>query len=179
MKILKRVLLGLLALVILLLIVGLFTKKDYSVTRTVTINKPRSEVYTFISYLKNQNTYSKWGKMDPNMKISYTGTDATPGFISSWEGNKDVGTGEQEIKKVTPGQRVDYELRFLKPWKSVGQSYMSTDSIGPAQTKVTWGMQGKMPYPMNLMLVFMNMDKMVGNDLQIGLDNLKAMQEKN
>jgi hypothetical protein len=36
-----------------------------------------------------------------------------------------------------------------------------------------------MKYPMNLMLLFMNMEKMVGRDLSIGLTNLKNTLEKN
>jgi hypothetical protein len=35
-----------------------------------------------------------------------------------------------------------------------------------------------MAYPMNLMLVFMDMDAMLGKDLQTGLNNLKAVLEK-
>jgi hypothetical protein len=35
-----------------------------------------------------------------------------------------------------------------------------------------------MPYPMNLMLLCMNMDKMIGKDLETGLTNLKGVLEK-
>ena len=179
MKILKRILLFLLSLVIIALIVALFVKKDYAVERSVTINKPKTEVFDYIKYLKNQDNYSKWAKMDANMKKTYTGTDATPGFISAWDSDKkDVGKGEQEIKKIADGARVDYELRFKKPWESTAQSYLSTDSVSPTQTKVSWGITGHMPYPMNIMQLFMNMDKMLGSDLEIGLGNLKVLEEK-
>ena len=32
---------------------------------------------------------------------------------------------------------------------------------------------------MNLMLLFMNMEKLIGNDLSKGLENLKGILEKN
>jgi len=35
-----------------------------------------------------------------------------------------------------------------------------------------------MKYPMNLMFLFMDFDKMLGDDLQTGLDNLKTVLEK-
>jgi hypothetical protein len=35
-----------------------------------------------------------------------------------------------------------------------------------------------MPYPMNIMLVFMNMDEILGKDLETGLNNLKGVLEK-
>jgi hypothetical protein len=39
------------------------------------------------------------------------------------------------------------------------------------------GIQWKNGHPMNLMLVVMNMDEMLGRDLEIGLQNLKATLE--
>ena len=51
--------------------------------------------------------------MDPDMKKTYRGTDGTVGFVSAWDSEKDdVGKGEQEIIKITDGERIDYELRF-------------------------------------------------------------------
>ena len=134
--------------------------------------------FNYIKFLKNQNEYSKWSKMDANMKKEFKGTDATIGFISSWDSeNKDVGKGEQEIVKITEGSRVDYEIRFKIPFESTSNAYMSTEENGPNQTKVTWEFNGKMNYPMNLMLLFMDMDKEIGSDLNIGLNNLKGIQE--
>ena len=73
---------------------------------------------------------------------------------------------------------IDYELRFKKPQACIGQAYMTTDSISASQTNVKWGFNGKMNYPMNLMLLRMKVDKMLGGDLQTGLDNLKNLLEK-
>lgn len=178
MKILKNIFLFILVLVVIALIVALFVKKDYTVQREITINKPKDSVFNYIKYLKNQNDYSKWALMDPNMKKTFTGTDAAPGFISAWEGNKEVGKGAQEIKKITEGQKIETEIRFEKPFKSVASSLMSTETAGADQTKVTWSFTGKMPYPFNIVRLFMSMDKMIGADLQTGLDNLKKIQEK-
>lgn len=179
MKILKRILLVIVLLVAVALITALFVKKDYAVERQITINKPKQEVFAYVKYLKNQNNYSKWANMDPNMKKEFKGTDATAGFISAWDSDKrDVGKGEQEIKKVTEGERIDYEIRFIKPFESTAPSYITTEAVSDNQTKVKWGFAGRMPYPMNLMRLFMNMDKMIGDDLQTGLNNLKGIMEK-
>lgn len=176
MKILKVILFLVLGLVALFLIVPLFMNKEYHCSRSVTISKSKQEVFDFVKYLRNQDLYSKWAKMDPNMKKDFTGEDGKPGAIASWEGNDDVGKGAQEIKKIDEGNRVDYELRFEKPWKSTAQSYMQVEDAGPNVTKVTWGISGKSSYPMNIMNFMM--DGMLGADLQTGLDNLKALLEK-
>jgi uncharacterized membrane protein len=179
MKILKKILAILAIIIVALLIVALFAKKDYAVEKEVVINKPNQEVFDYIKLLKNQNNYSKWATMDANMKKEFRGTDGTVGFVSSWDSDvKDVGKGEQEIKKITEGKRIDYELRFIKPFESTEQTYMATEALSENQTKVKWGFSGRMNYPMNLMLLFMNMEKMVGDDLQTGLNNLKNILEK-
>ena len=54
---------------------------------------------------------------------------------------------------------------------------MTTDSSSDNHTTVKWGFDSEMRYPMNLMLLFMNMEKMIGNDLSTGLNNLKKLME--
>jgi uncharacterized protein YndB with AHSA1/START domain len=178
MKVVKKILIGLLGIVAILLITGLFLKKDYAVHREIVINKPKQEVFDYIKLLKNQDNFSLWAMTDPKMKKTYSGTDGTVGFVSAWDSqNKDVGKGEQEIKKITEGERIDFELRFIKPFESTEKAYMTTEAVSPTQTKVIWGFDGHMAYPMNLMLLFMDFDQMLGDQLKTGLDNLKVKLE--
>lgn len=178
MKILKRILLVVAVLVGVVLITAAFIKKDMSGTREVAINRPAGQVYDYVKYLKNQNEYSKWAGMDPAMKKEYRGTDATKGFVSAWESeNGNVGKGEQEIKSIIPGKRIDYEIRFKEPMESTMTAFMTTEPLNPSQTKVKWGFHGKMQYPFNFIRLFMDMDKMVGDDFGTGLTNLKTKLE--
>ena len=167
-----------LGIIAALLIAGLFVPKGMKATREIIINKPNAEVFNYIRQLKNQDSYSKWGMMDPNMKKEFRGTDATVGFVSAWEGNKKVGAGEQEITGIEEGKKLTTELRFIKPFKSVARASMTTEAVNNTSTKVSWGFEGQMNYPMNVMKLFMNMEKAVGNDFSIGLSNLKALLEK-
>jgi uncharacterized protein YndB with AHSA1/START domain len=179
MRILKIILIVILILIAIPLLTALFVKKDYGVEREITINKPKQEVFDYVKYLKNQDQYSKWAMMDPDMKKTYRGTDGTVGFVSAWESNKkDVGTGEQEIKKITEGERLDFELRFIKPFEATESAYMVTEPVSENQTKVRWGFSGHMNYPTNLVMLFMNFDKMIGDDLATGLQRLKTVLEK-
>lgn len=178
MKIVKKIGIIILTVIAIPLVIALFTKKDYAVEKQITINKPVTEVFDYIKHLKNQDHYSKWAMRDPNMKKTYRGTDGTIGFVSAWESDKeDVGAGEQEIIKITDGKRVDFELRFFEPFESTEPAYMTTESVGDNQTQVKWGFSGHMDYPMNLMLLFMDFEQMIGDDLQTGLDRLKAVLE--
>jgi hypothetical protein len=167
-----------LGIIAALLLAGLVISKDMKATKEIVINKPVGEVFNYIKQLKNQDNYSKWGSMDPNMKKEYRGTDGTVGFVSIWEGNKKVGAGEQEIKGIVEGKSLSTELRFIKPFKSLAQSSMTTEPAGDNSTRVTWGFESKMNYPLNVMKLFMNMEKAIGNDFSTGLSNLKALMEK-
>lgn len=161
------------------LILALFVNKKYSVEREITINKPAPQVFNYVKLLRNQDNFSKWATMDPNMKKEYRGTDGMVGFISAWESkDKKVGKGEQKIKIITEGKRIDFELRFIKPFAGIANAYMTVEPMSKNETIVNWGFDSKMKYPMNLMLLFMNMEKMVGNDFEIGLYKLKNLLEK-
>jgi len=179
MKILKIILVVVIILIAIPLITALFVKKDYAVEREIVINRPKDVVFDYIKLLKNQDYFSKWAMMDPKMKKTYTGTDGTVGFISAWDSDqKDVGKGEQEIKQITPGARIDFELRFIEPFESKDQAHMITEAVSDSVTRVKWGFDGHMNYPMNIMLLCMDFDEMLGGDLQTGLQNLKTNLEK-
>lgn len=179
MKILK-ILGSLVVLVVIGLVALIFlAPADYKVEREVTINKPRAEVFAYAKMLKNQNDWGPWVKKDPNIKLNYKGNDGEPGFVSAWESSmEDVGVGEQEIKKIDDGKRIESELRFKKPFESTSNAYMTMEDGGAGQTKVKWGFTGTMPRPFNLMLLLMDMDKEVGKDFDAGLANLKSIVEK-
>lgn len=166
-------------LIALVLIIALFVKRDYSVERTIVVAKSNDETFAFLKLLRNQDRFNKWANLDPNMKKEYIGTDGAPGFISKWESDhKQVGHGEQEIKRIVEGERIESELRFLKPFTGVAQAYTSTKPASENETTVAWGFNSRMNYPMNILLVFMNMEKMIGNDFEEGLKNMKKLIEQ-
>ncbi|WP_026730746.1 SRPBCC family protein [Flavobacterium denitrificans] len=179
MKIIKKILIALLVTVAIVLIAALIMPKNYAVQREITINKPVDSVFNYVRSLKNQNEFSVWASMDPKMKSTFTGTDGQVGSISAWESEvENVGSGEQEITKITEGERIDFALRFKEPMNDIADGFMSTETVAGNQTNVKWGISGVMPYPWNAMLPIMNMDEMIGKDLQKGLDNLKQKMEK-
>jgi uncharacterized membrane protein len=161
MKFLKRFLLVILGLVAVALIAALFVKKEYALAKEITINKPKQQVYDYISLLKNQNNYGTWFKADPKMKQTYTGTDGTVGYVSAWE---------SETMKTA------MLFKGFIDFKS--EASMDLKSVNDSVTNVNWTMSGSTPWPFNLMNVFMNMEDAVGKDYTQGLANLKSILEK-
>jgi hypothetical protein len=178
----KKILIGIIVLVVVLIafiaVAAFVAPTDYKVERSVTINKPKAEVFAYLKQLKNQNDWGPWFKKDPAMKLDSRGTDGAVGYTQIWDSTKDdVGAGEQEITKITEGERIDSQLRFKRPFESTSDAYMITESTGENQTKVRWGFSGAMPRPMNIMLLMMDMDKEVGKDFDEGLNSLKTILE--
>lgn len=171
-----KIFIVLVAIIGLLLVAALFIKKEFSVEREIIINKPSQQVFNYIKHLKNQDNYSKWVMTDPAMKKDYKGTDGSVGFVYAWDSKvKQAGKGEQEIMNITEGKKLDVEVRFEKPFAGIAYTPFVTDSIAENQTKVKWGMNGISPYPRNFMNLFM--DNLMGKDLEISLNNLKAILE--
>ncbi|MDO5977658.1 SRPBCC family protein [Flavivirga spongiicola] len=172
------------ALYVVLSIVGLFillallAPKKYQVNRSIIINKPLPEVFQYLKHIKNQDDWSPWKKKDPDMKQEFVGNDGEIGFIAKWDGNKDVGLGEQEITNIVENNRVEARLRFFKPWKSESDAITSVEDIGDGNTKVTWGFSGINKVPANIFMMLYNVDKHVGKDFEEGLASLKIILEK-
>lgn len=170
------VLIIIIAVIALPFVVALFIPKEYSLERSVIINAPKHTVFDYIKYVRNQERYSKWAMADPEQKITTTGTDGTIGFINAWDSAKKAGAGEQEITGITDGERITTELRFIRPFKNVGHSYMVTEAHNESGTKITWGLSGNVPYPLNLMTALLKGG--LSKDVEVSLANLKNILEQ-
>ena len=164
-------------IVVLIILLAIIAPKHYKVERSIVVDRPISEVFNYIKHIKNQDHWSPWKKRDPSMIQNFEGTDGEVGFVSKWEGNKDVGSGEQELLSVHENDRIESKLRFLKPWKSESDAFIKTEALKDNQTTVTWGFSGVNKVPVNIFMMLYNVDKHVGKDFDEGLECLKEILE--
>ena len=176
MKILKIIGIIIVAIVALVLVAGLLAPKDFNVNRSITINASPETVFRNISTFEQFNKWNPWNKLDSNQVVTQEGTDGTVGAKRSWKGNSKVGEGSMTLTKAEPNKSAEYALDFLKPFKTHNIGYMDIETAEGGQ-KVTWGMKGSMPYPMNALLLVMNIDKEGGKDFEEGLASLKTLSE--
>lgn len=171
MKALKIIGIGILVIVSLFFIIPLFTANDYSVTRSVSIEKDKGEVHDFMKHFSNFDRWSPWSKMDPDMKVEISGNDGEKGATYYWKGNDKVGEGTMEITDINENE-IDILLTFKEPFEAESPtSYKLTDENG--KTNVSWSMKGSMSYPWNFFMLFMDMEEAIGKDFENGLENLK------
>lgn len=166
-----------LLLIALVLVAALFVSKDMSYEKSVTINSSIDKVWENISTLSAMDKWSPWNEKDPNMKKTLTGEDGQVGAKQAWESNvKDVGEGSQTIVNIEKPTLFETKLNFIKPFKSTADGYVRlADNNG--STTATWGFKSSMPYPMNLMKIFMNFEKAMDKDFGTGLNKLKSICE--
>jgi|SRR5687768_12757610 len=177
---LKKILIAVVAIIILgiavIAVAAIVTPTECKVEREITINRPKADVFEYVKKIKHQNTWGPWFKKDPAMKQEFRGNDGFVGFVSSWK-SEEVGAGEQEIVRIVEGDRIDTQLRFQEPMESTADAHLVTEATGPNTTKVRWGFTTTMPRPMNVMMLAVDMDQLIGKDFQEGLDSLKQILE--
>lgn len=178
--ILLKILLGLVLLFVLLAVVALFVKKSYTITREITINRPVEEVYDYVRYHKNQLAFNYWLNVDANTKTKIIKSeDGYPGSTLAFESNhKKVGKGEWENTAFLENERIDFELRFIEPYAFTATGSLEFLVQGKNSTKLTWSLHSGMKWPMNIMLLFMDMDRIIGKDIEATLDNIKRNKEE-
>jgi uncharacterized protein YndB with AHSA1/START domain len=163
-------------LLALILILATFISREYVIHRDILVRAPREEVFDFIRYLRNQELYSKWVMIDPDMARTFRGIDGTPGFVYAWEGDDKAGKGEQEIMAIRENEGIDIEVRFERPFKGIAAVNMTTSDASRGHTRVSWSMSGRNPYPLNaLHLLFRGA---LGKDMETSLQNLRGILEK-
>ncbi len=170
------------AVVVAVLIAGVLlfaaTRPDtFGVQRSATIKAPPEKIFALVNDLQQWRSWSPYENKDPAMKRTFTGPPAGKGAAYAWEGNKEVGQGRMEISGTTPPNLVTIQLDFIKPFEGHNRVDFRIEPQGDT-TQVTWAMNGPAPYITKLMSIFVDMDKMIGRDFEVGLANLKAAAEK-
>ena len=176
MNIIITILLILGGIIVLLLIIGLFMKRDHYVKREIIINAPRQKVFDYLRLLKNQDEFNKHAMVDPDRVREFKGTDGTVGYVYAWKGDKSAGEGEKEIKNIIEGKRIESEIRFVKPMRTSATIILETESLSDNQTKVMWSNAGTLTYPVNIMIPVLERSVVKGMDSS--LLNLKSILEK-
>ena len=168
---------------ILLLVVGVVlanaaTKPDtFRVERTASIKAPPEKIFPLINNFDNWGAWSPYEKKDPAMRRTRSGAASGKGAVYAWDGDRNVGKGRMEIADASPPSKVTLKLDFEKPFEAHNIVNFTMEPKGDA-TSVTWAMHGPVPYMAKIVHVIFNMDRMVGQDFEAGLANLKALAEK-
>jgi uncharacterized protein YndB with AHSA1/START domain len=167
-----------LAIAIAVVLILAARKPDtFRVQRAATVKAPPEKIFPLINDFHQWGTWSPYETKDPAMKRSYSGAERGQGAVYGWEGNKNVGSGRMEILDAQAPSKILIKLDFFTPFEGHNTAEFTMLPQGDG-TNVTWLMHGPSPFIGKIMHVFINMDRMVGKDFEIGLANLKRLAEK-
>jgi uncharacterized protein YndB with AHSA1/START domain len=161
----------------IVLILAAVKPNTFSVRRETTVKASPEKIFPLINDFHQWRTWSPWEGKDPAMKRTYSGAASGKGAVYAWDGNKNVGSGRMEILDAPAPSKVIIKLDFFKPFKGHNTAEFTMLPQGDT-THLTWLMHGPAPFMSKLMQVFMNMDRMIGKDFEVGLVNLKQLTQK-
>jgi uncharacterized protein YndB with AHSA1/START domain len=168
-----------LAIAIAVVLILAATKPDtFTVQRAAVVKAPPEKIFPLINDFRQWGTWSPWEGKDPGMKRTYSGTAGGRGAVYAWDGNKNVGSGRMEILDASSPSKIVIKLDFFKPFEAHNTAEFTMLPQGDGATNISWVMHGPAPFMSKMMQVFMNIDKMVGKDFEIGLSNLKKLAER-
>jgi len=169
-------------LILLVLVVGVFAgvaanqPDQFKIERNIKIEAPAATVFAQVNDYRGWGAWSPWEKMDPNMKTSLEGPIAGVGAILHWKGNSEVGEGTMTIAESKTNELVGLKLDFKEPMEATSTAQFTFTPQG-AGTVVSWSMSGLKNFIQKAMGLVMNCDKMIGEQFERGLADLKTVSE--
>jgi hypothetical protein len=164
------------ALIVVVLAVAATRPGRFQVQRSVTIQSSADRIFPLIEDLRRLNTWNPFVQKDPDSKGTYSGPARGKGASYAFEGGSG-GSGRIEILDTTAPSRVAMRLTMIKPLAAENDIAFILDPQG-STTRVTWAMDGQVPFIGKVLHMFIDMDRMVGREFEAGLADLKAQAEK-
>jgi hypothetical protein len=175
MKILKNLVLCLLALIAIVLIIALFLPSRYHVERSIVIRAKPGAIFPWITDPKKWPEWTAWNKeKDPTLAFTYEGAEQGAGAISKWVGKK-TGNGRMTFTDSNPETGTKYDLSFERgKYQSKGAITFEPEA---ENTMVTWVDDGELGANPIKRYFGLFMDRFIGPDFEEGLSRLKTKVE--
>ncbi len=152
----------------------------YQVERTLDVAAPPERVFGTLEDLRRFAGVlflfgSPWEAQDPHMERTFSGAPSGVGQSFAWRGKK-VGQGTMTIEDAVRDRRLNIKLEFVKPMASTTMCVLTVAPTA-AGSSVSWSMAGNHNFLGKAFGVFIDMDKMLGRDIAMGLAQLKTTVE--
>jgi hypothetical protein len=167
----KKILIGVAALIVILLVVIATRPATFHVERSATLAASPAALFAQVNDHHKFTVWNPFLKLDPNVKNTYSGPDSGVGAVCSWDGNKDIGAGSSTIVESKPNELVRCRMDWKRPMEGVAIVDFTFKPAGD-KTVVTWAMYGTNNFLGKAVSLFMDCDKICGPQFEQGLANL-------
>lgn len=172
----KKLLLGLAAVIAIILIVASFQSDEMNVSRSTTMAAPPEAVFKVVNDFRQWDNWSPWTKLDPKMTKTLEGPPEGVGAKYHWSGNNEVGEGTTTLVESKSPEKVAMRIDMVRPMAGSCDAQFTFAPEGTG-TRVTWAMQSKKPFIGKVFGLFVDCEKMCGDQFSEGLANLKKIVE--
>jgi len=138
----KKILLGILGVIVVFIIVGFFLPGTIQVSRSIVVHAPPQASFDEVNNLERWPNWSYWSTLDTAMKVTYGTPTSGTGAWYSWEG-PDVGKGKFTITESIPHSSVKGDLDFME--QGTAQAWYTFEPQGD-DTNVTMGFSSEFGY---------------------------------
>jgi len=174
-RVLKKIVFTVLLLPIVVIIGSFFLPPDYHVQRSLLIKATPQTIFPYLNDLRRWPDWTAWNtNREPSLVYMPSSPSSGVGAVQSWTAKS--GSGSIKLTASDPNEGVDYELNFNEGrFISTGQIRFV---VKPDGTLVVWRSNGKLGGNPVARYLGLLMDKWMGSDFEIGLQNLRVKAEK-
>ncbi len=137
----------------------------FRVRRSLEVDAPVEAAFAAVVDFKTWPEWSPWLMHEPDTRIEYSDNFASEGGYYTWDG-KVVGAGKLTHVAIRPNGRIEQQIDFVRPFKSTNRVNWEFEPAD-GRTRVTWEMEGEMPFLFRFMTK--RMEPMIGRDYDLGL----------
>lgn len=151
---------------------------EWRVERSAVIEAPSEVIHPYVEDLRRWPEWSAWTtEKYPNLTYAYSGAERGVGAQSAWD-SPETGDGRMVVTASDPKSGLSFDL-FMQGDSFGSKGTIRYDTEGTA-TRVTWIDEGVLDgfNPIGrYCIAIMDLDAMIGADLEQGLTKLKAKAE--
>ena len=170
---------GIVAAVLLAFVAGFVLPSQLHVERSLLISAPPTKIFPLVSDFNQWDAWSPWAKMDPDAEMIIQGSGV--GQLMEWHSeDPQMGDGRQEVMAIESPDYISTHLDFGDQGMADAVIQLTPQENG---TLVSWSLDSDvragvppLMQPISTYFGFL-MDKMVGQQYEKGLNNLKALVE--
>ena len=175
MRTLRYLVLAMLFLIVVVVTIGFFLPAKVQLHRTIEINRSPDVVFQVVNSLSHFNKWSPWFEKDVNASFELSGSPTGVGSKLSWQGNKGVGVGSNEIIESTLNSHIKTKLFFGKEEHPAYATISLKEN--KKSTLVTWSLENDFGNNIFYRYFGFVIEDMIAPDYEKGLLNLKLYVE--
>lgn len=148
---------------------------ELHVERSAVIGAPPKVVFQLINDLRAWEAWTPYDS-DPLVRETYSDPAIGSGATYTWSGNREAGEGSLTVTRSVPYSRVCLDLDMVRPFRGHNKIVFNLhpDMDG---TRVSWALSDKTSFAGRVRGLFVNLDRRIGGDLEVGLARLKDVAE--